>query len=948
MEIVGERTGYPREMLDLNLDLEADLGIDSIKRMEILGHYVQRLFPPESDGPPEELGELSGVKTLGEIINRAADYLENLRPKHTVEAPLTGQTLSSASPVQPGEQESLPRFTLTAIPAPEPKPSLRLAPNRVVMITDDGRGIAAALRQKLQQRGLKTVLIRIGGREAEGAAGYNLTAGSPTSATHLVEKIRREQGAIGGLVHLGPLRPCMPYEQLELKGWRERLQEDVGSLYLILNSAAAEFKEAAAAGGAWVVAASGLGGHLDRGLSKSSGFFPGHGAIPGLLKTLALEWPEVRVKSLNLLLEEPAAQLADHLLTEIEAGDELVEVGYREGHRLTSGWRDMPLTARLDNGLKIDSSSVILVTGGARGITAAVTLELARQYRPILLVAGRTPVPAEAEEVETAGLTQPQELKAVLIAQRQRRGQDIKLPEVEAAYQNLLKARELRANLAALGATGAQVRYFQVDVRTPAFGDLLDQIYSHYGRLDGVIHGAGIIEDKLLQDKTWESFDRVFGTKTESAFILSRKLRPETLKFLVLFSSVAGRFGSRGQADYTAANEVYNQLAVYLDQKWPGRVLAINWGPWKSVGMASPEVQRQFEEQGVGLIAPAAGARIFDLELHRGRKGEAEVIIGDGPWRLKALPSIPAEAAPPVLPLLQHFAACRKTGGFLEISRRLDPDYDLYLKDHRLDFKSVLPAAMAIEFMAEAGRMACPGCQMVGLKGVRVLKGIVLAEVSQDILIQVDLPASLTEPAELKVTIKDPVRQELLFYQGTVVLSQSPQLPEKYHLPLAGDFQPFGLSVIQAYNSLTFHGPIFQGIHSIQGISDKGMLATLAPSAPQSCLAGKPAGQWLIDPIVMDCGLQLGLLWWRTYLDVTPLPTSFEEIRLFQPFHTVERLRCYYEVLSLVGQQTMYANIYFFSRDGQLLGLVKGFESTGSKALNRLAGSHLLLKFGDR
>ncbi len=141
---------------------------------------------------------------------------------------------------------------------------------------------------------------------------------------------------------------------------------------------------------------------------------------------------------------------------------------------------------------------------------------------------------------------------------------------------------------------------------------------------------------------------------------------------------MAGRFGSRGQADYTAANEVYNKLAVYLDQKWPGRVLAINWGPWKSAGMASPEVQRQFEERGVGLISPAAGARIFDLELHRGRKGEAEVVIGDGPWRLQALSSLPAEPASPALPLLQDFAVCRKTEGFLEISRRLDPDYDLY------------------------------------------------------------------------------------------------------------------------------------------------------------------------------------------------------------------------------------------------------------------------------
>ena len=106
---------------------------------------------------------------------------------------------------------------------------------------------------------------------------------------------------------------------------------------------------------------------------------------------------------------------------------------------------------------------------------------------------------------------------------------------MEAAYRNLLKEREIRANLAALQEAGAQVAYFQVDVRDPvALGELLDQIYSRYGRLDGVVHGAGIIEDKLLQDKSRDSFDRVFQTKTDSAFILSKKLKPETLKFLVL------------------------------------------------------------------------------------------------------------------------------------------------------------------------------------------------------------------------------------------------------------------------------------------------------------------------------------------------------------------------------------------------------------------------------
>ena len=93
-------------------------------------------------------------------------------------------------------------------------------------------------------------------------------------------------------------------------------------------------------------------------------------------------------------------------------------------------------------------------------------------------------------------------------------------------------------------------------------------------RIDGVIHGAGVIQDKLIRDKTPESYDRVFGTKVESALILSRRLQFEQLKFCVFFASVAGRFGNRGQSDYAAANEVLSQAgrAARSPLAGPGRV----------------------------------------------------------------------------------------------------------------------------------------------------------------------------------------------------------------------------------------------------------------------------------------------------------------------------------------------------------------------------------------
>jgi NAD(P)-dependent dehydrogenase (short-subunit alcohol dehydrogenase family) len=280
----------------------------------------------------------------------------------------------------------------------------------------------------------------------------------------------------------------------------------------------------------------------------------------------------------------------------------------------------------------IDSDSVLLITGGARGITAAVARDLASQYHPTLILAGRSPLPSPTESIETADLVKPKELKRALLDHFRSAGEEVTPARIETRYQQLMREREIRKNLVDIQQAGARVEYKQVDVRDEAaFKRVIEEIYGSYGRLDGVIHGAGVIEDKLMEDKTPESFDRVFDTKVSSAFTLAQTLRPD-VKFVVFFSSTAGCFGNRGQADYAAANEVMNKVAVHLDSRFQGRVISINWGPWEGIGMLSEEVRRKLAERGVRTISPDAGARALDEEIRLGRKGEVEIVLGSGPW----------------------------------------------------------------------------------------------------------------------------------------------------------------------------------------------------------------------------------------------------------------------------------------------------------------------------
>ncbi len=212
----------------------------------------------------------------------------------------------------------------------------------------------------------------------------------------------------------------------------------------------------------------------------------------------------------------------------------------------------------------------------------------------------------------------------------------VNLPQykLKQKIQKLQRQRQLRQNVERFQQAGAKVEYHSVDVRNESeFGAVIEGIYQGYSRLDAVIHGAGIIEDKLIIDKTPESLDRVFDTKVDSAFILTQHLRPEQLKLLVFFTSVAGRYGNRGQSDYAAANEVVTRLAWQLQSQWRNtHVVAINWGPWDTAGMASEGVKRQFRERGIIPIPLEGGCHFFEQEIASGDSKTTEVIAGEGPW----------------------------------------------------------------------------------------------------------------------------------------------------------------------------------------------------------------------------------------------------------------------------------------------------------------------------
>lgn len=638
LNLLSARTGYPVDVLDLDLDLEANLGIDSIKRVEILGELTESMNGAKSTLETQlDMEKLTSFRNLRGIL----EYLDELMSSAAANGSeaTTSQTPVDAPTANGQPHPELPeiqRGLVRLVDAPLPRASAGAVPTGAVLLTDDGHGVARQLADRLADFGQETAIIHHRASGANGDDAYAVDLTCPSEVAELAQRIRADVGQVAGLLHVAPLAPVDESTDLGQRAFR-----DVKSLYLLAREFESDLRQAGAEGHAFLLAATNLGGELGYGTNPMAApALASHGGVMGLLKCVALEWPEVLVRTVDFDVDRQASDVADALMRELGCPSGPVEVGYRSAARVT--WE--PVAAPLDvtderERRALSANDTILITGGARGITAEIAVALAESRQPNLILVGRSPAPAADESPETAAIVEPADIKRALMARLQTQGAKAQPAEVEAAFRSLMRDRQIRNNLQRMRAAGATVEYHAVDVQDEAaLEQLVADVTARYDGIDGVIHGAGVIDDKLLRDKTPESFDSVFGTKVRSAAALGRLLDFDKLQFCAFFASIASRYGNRGQSDYAAANEVLSKYAMELDRRWPARVFTVAWGPWERVGMVA-DLENHLQARGITLIEPEVGAALFLEELEFGWKGESEVLIAGGAAQLQKTPS---------------------------------------------------------------------------------------------------------------------------------------------------------------------------------------------------------------------------------------------------------------------------------------------------------------------
>nr|HEX4315314.1 SDR family NAD(P)-dependent oxidoreductase [Kofleriaceae bacterium] len=592
VSIVSERTGYPADTLGLDLDLEADLSIDSIKRIEIIGELAQRLG----------IGAASGGGADADAI------VEELASRKTLRALVAWLTDRLATPAAAAEPEP------SAPPAPYVVPdavTMRVATPAVVAaeLASHTTPAAAATVQRFELA-IVPAPAPINGHSTLAGARISIVAGG---AADVADELGRRLVGEGAIVATAGATDGAATVHVELA-----TLDDVASLRALY----ARVRDAVLGAAKHVVIAT-RAGELGRAR-------PGAGGAAGLAKTFAAEFPQLAIRVVDIPPELRASAAAALLHAELHASDAHVDIGYVDGARSTVELVPAPLAPEpAAPALPLDASSLVLVTGGARGITARAAIALAQRTGCTIALVGRSALPSPTA-ADPGG--DAKALRAHFAA-------SLPLAEVEAAAARVLADREIRATLAALG---DRASYHAVDVRTPAFAALIDELYARHGGIAGVIHGAGVLDDKLIKHKTPDAFERVITTKLAGARTLATALRDD-VRFIALFSSIVGAVGNRGQVDYAAAGDALDKLAWQLARRSRARVVSIDWGPWGGGGMVSAELEREYARRGLALIDPDAGVAALLAELARA-SGPAQVVMCASDPRAFARPRAAAAA----------------------------------------------------------------------------------------------------------------------------------------------------------------------------------------------------------------------------------------------------------------------------------------------------------------
>ena len=813
LAIVSEKTGYPADMLGLGMEMEAELGIDSIKQVEILA-ALQARFP---GAPPIPASELAGLRTLQDVVDSIAGFTAGDRTEHLVGVEHSAPSSSSSAVLCCTE----------AAFRPVPPTGFAMAGLRdgEVFITREDPVFADALERVMTTHGIKA---------------------------RAVDDVPDEAGAVICLAALAAARSPEECVQMHVRAFHS----------------------------ARSVAKSSAESRLFVTVQSTGGGFAGADVpigVASLVKTAAREWPNASVRAIDIESLD-----AERLTVELVEGGSGVEVALRDdGARLVVV--DDVEASPAGETISVAQGGVVVVTGGARGVTAESALALAARHGLRLALLGRTTL-REASPEEPSGTTVA-EIATALVASAHARRETIGLPQARAQAERLIAQREVRATLSAAQQQGTAARYFTTDITDRAeLRKVLDEVRQTFGPIVGVVHGAGVLADKRLEDLDDDQFVRVFSTKLVGAEALLDATSSDDLRFISLFSSIAARAGNAGQSAYAAANATLETIAAREAARRGSAcvVRAFDWGPWDG-GMVDATLRSRFLDAGVGLIPIDEGAEFFAEQALCRSSAPAVVVAAPAEGRLRAT-RLEWDVSTENLPVLE---------------------------DHQVRGRVVVPVVIVLDAMLRVARgLVAEACPVV--RDFQVLSGVTFAASEKQALTLAFDPTG----SSYTVTIRDCEGRP----RYRAILETEPDASPNVSVPeMSGS--PWPMSIDDAYADYLFHGPRFAAIENLDGFGSAGGTGSLKGLH----YLGWPESDWAIDPAIVDGGLQLGLLWASALGRSLMLPQRIGRVVLNRPFPENGVVRCRFAARPINDKRVDY-DVAFETMDGARVAALEGVE----------------------
>ncbi|AQW49147.1 SDR family oxidoreductase [Streptomyces violaceusniger] len=599
---------------------------------------------------------------------------------------------------------------------------------------------------------------------------------------------------------------------------------------------------------------------------------PYTGLFTGLWKTAALE----RDACLAFTLCTSATDLTEAIArTEEESAAERVfpAVFDIDGVRKTYLLSDEPGGPGEGARAVLGRDSVVVVAGGARGITAEVVKAVAEHFRPRIYVLGSNSLDDWPPETYEGTDEEFAARRAGYIKTEIARRDGRTVADVNRAFDRMVNARSARRNLDEMAAhSGAgRVTYLACDMRDGGAVDAaIGQVLADQGRIDLLVNAAGLQRSGLIKDKSFAEFTAIRDLKLDSYLHLKRALRTAPPRLWCNFGSLLGYFGQLGEADYAAANDFLAAAATHTRATDPRTdEFTIGWTLWEGVGMGANELTKAYYERAGSYsnMAIAEGIHHFVQELHAPVRRPSVVHLGDAERATveRFYPGYLATTGEAERPgfFLRRLLESDERSVVYECA--FDLETDGYLEHHTVRGEATLPGTFVTELAAEAARTLVPGKRVIAFEdlrfehflrvyrdlpaGPRRIRADLVDGPGEVTVVQVRITEDVVAPSGV-VLVKDRVH----FLARVLLDTEAPTAPRWEEWP-TGEETPVPDPYHQPGSPVRLTGPFVSTTDT--RIHPRGKRARYAPDIP----AGDPVwSRFTVPSILLDGLARVGVL----------------------------------------------------------------------------------------